>query len=373
MAIGGGNTRRVAIWAFSVAALVAPLGAGAAEISEEGSKVTLHGFLSQAWAKTDGEQYLGITDDGTTDYRNIALQLRFKLAERQSLVFQLGHESRGESPRDALRDDVELDWAFYEAQLGITTVRVGRIPLPLGIYSELRDAGHLLPFYGPPITIYGETSFATESIDGVGVTFNLFRESPWAVDLDVFGGESEFSEKGRASNAITLAQTRDDWGVRAWLNTPVEGLRVGFNHHSFKSPDSKVLQRSATQTADYLSLDWSRERWMVRSEYGKSDIELPFGLNADVDLGYLTLGFSPLPKFWIYLQAETREVAVTPRVQPTRKTFDGVGVSLTYALSERAVLKLEHSSIETTDVERVLTALEVPEVEVTIASISVAF
>jgi hypothetical protein len=367
MGIGRVSSRRLAVLCVGSLALT-PITAGAEDLA---SKFQIHGFLSQAWAKTDGEQYLGIPDDGTTDYRNLALQFRFQVADRQSLVFQLGHESRGESPRDAVRDEVEIDWAFYEAQLSKMSVRVGRIPLPLGIYSELRDAGHLLPFYGPPVTIYGETSYASESIDGIGLNFVFLEDSPWNLELDVFGGQGTISEKSRTAG-INIADTEDEGGARLWLNTPVEGLRVGLNHHYWKTEGSLVFRNGRKQELTYLSLDWTRDRWLVRSEYGEGDFALA-QLGADVGFGFATVGFSPLPKFWVYLQAERRDLSVTPKVQPDRKVHDSVGISLTYAVSERVVIKLEHQDIDTTDLDRLLGPMEIPNVKATIASISVAF
>ena len=367
MGIGGVSLRRLAALCVGSLAL-APITVGADDLS---SKFQIHGFLSQAWAKTDGEQYLGIPEDGTTDYRNLALQFRFQVADRQALVLQLGHESRGESPRDAVRDEVEIDWAFYEAQLSKMSVRVGRIPVPLGIYSELRDAGHLLPFYGPPVTIYGETSYATESIDGVGLNFVFLEDSPWNLELDVFGGQSTLSEKSRTTG-VKVSDTEDDFGARLWLNTPIEGLRIGFNHHEWKTEDSVVFRNGKTQDLSYLSLDWTRDRWLVRSEYGKGDFALA-QLGADVDFGYATLGYSPLPKLWVYLQGERRELSLTPKAQPDRRVHDSIGISLTYAVSERVVVKLEHQDIDTTDVDRLLGPLEIPNVKATIASLSVAF
>jgi len=369
--MGFGTARSLKAFLFVCLVLGIPIKASAETLGGDDSRLKIHGFLSQAWAKTDGEQYLGITKDGTFNYRNLALQLRFQLAEKQSLVFQLGHESRGESPRDAFRDEIELDWAFYEARLSNMSVRVGRIPLPLGIYSELRDAGHLLPFYGPPIIIYGETSFASDSIDGVGLTFNFFRESPWNVDLDVFAGESSFSEKSR-TGAFQVAQTRNDWGLRLWLNTPVEGLRLGFNHHSFEIVSSVVLLSNATQPFNYMSVDFTRERWLVRSEFGRGKFALPF-LEADVKLGYVTVGVSPLPRFWVYLQGEKRDTSITPKVQADRTSHKSLGISLTYAITDRVVAKAEYSDFDTVEVDRPVNPIEIPKVKATILSLSVAF
>jgi hypothetical protein len=364
MGIGRVSPRRLAaLWVGSL--VLAPLAAGADDLA---SKFQIHGFLSQAWATTDGEQYLGIPEDGTFDYRNVALQFRFQVAERQSLVFQLGHESRGESPRDAIRDEVEIDWAFYEAQLSKASIRVGRIPLPLGIFSELRDAGHLLPFYGPPTTIYGETSFASESIDGVGVNFRLFEESPWNLEADVFAGQSSLSEKSRG--AVQITDTRNDYGLRLWLNTPVEGLRIGYNHHEFETETSVVFRNGANQSLYYFSLDWTRDRWLVRSEAGQGDLLLGTR-KAEVTSGYVTLGYSPLPKFWVYLEGERRQISISP--SPTRRIHDSLSISLTYAVSERVVVKLEHRDLDTTDLDRQVSGGQVPNVKATIASFSVAF
>jgi hypothetical protein len=353
--------------------LAAPFAAQAADVDWD-SKIKIHGFLSQAWAKTDGEPYLGITKDGTTDYRNLALQLRFQVAEQQSLVFQLGHESRGESPRDALRDDVELDWAFYEAHVKDFSVRVGRIPLPLGIYSELRDAGHLLPFYGPPTTIYGETSYATETIDGASVNYVFFQESPWSLDADVFAGQGTISEKSRLLGT-KLTDTKDEWGFRVWLNTPVEGLRLGWNHHEFETEDSVTFRNDTAQVINYASLDWTRDRWLVRSEIGTGELKLPAaGIGATVTSGYVTLGYSPLPKFWVYVEGERRNLVRKPQIAPGRRLHDSLSVSLTYAVNERVVLKLERQDLDTTDLDRPLVAGEpTPNVKATIASISVAY
>lgn len=343
----------------------------AAESGDLGSKLKFHGFLSQAWAKTDGEPFLGITDEGTTDYRNVALQLRYQLAEHQSVVFQLGHERRGSSPREPFRDEVEIDWAFYEARFTSGAVRVGRIPVTLGIYGELRDAGHLLPFYGPPTVIYGETSFASEWVDGIGFSYNFGGDAPFNVELDAFFGEGEIFERSNFGG-VKVSSTEDDWGLRAWLNTPVEGLRVGLNHHSFQVPKSLVLRDGEKQTFTYASFDLNRDRYLVRAEFGKGDVLLPF-LEADLEIGYLTLGFSPFPRFWVYLQAESREVMLTPKVAPDTKSYESTGISLTYNISERVVVKAEHNDVTTSDLDRPVGLLQLADVKATLVSLSVAF
>ena len=76
--------------------------------------MSVHGFLTQAFAISDGNQILGIDKDGTTDYRNLALQFRYDMNDQSNVVIQFEHRRMGESPVLKLQQDVELDWGFFE-------------------------------------------------------------------------------------------------------------------------------------------------------------------------------------------------------------------------------------------------------------------
>src|SRR6185295_2209749 len=98
--------------------------------------ITVHGFLTQAYASTDGHQFVGITEGGTTDYRSAALQLRADMTRKDSFAILIAHERLGESPVMSFRDEVELDWLFYEHRFASSAVKVGRVQIPFGIYNE---------------------------------------------------------------------------------------------------------------------------------------------------------------------------------------------------------------------------------------------
>src|SRR6185295_799141 len=57
-------------------------------LSSLGSKITIHGFLSQAYARTDGSQILGIPKQGTADYRTAALQVRADITPSDTFAIQ---------------------------------------------------------------------------------------------------------------------------------------------------------------------------------------------------------------------------------------------------------------------------------------------
>jgi hypothetical protein len=80
--------------------------AQAQEESSGGVKITFHGYLTQAYAQSDGHQFLGITEDGTADYRTAALQIRADVNKDDAFVVQLSHERFGASGVHLIKDDV---------------------------------------------------------------------------------------------------------------------------------------------------------------------------------------------------------------------------------------------------------------------------
>lgn len=110
--------------------------------------LSVHGYLTQGFAISTDHQVHGISTEGTSDYRNLALQFRYDVDDQQNFIIQFSHERLGLSPIMQLEPDVELDWAYYEYKFNdIYSIKVGKIQMPFGIYNEFRDVGTLLPFY----------------------------------------------------------------------------------------------------------------------------------------------------------------------------------------------------------------------------------
>jgi hypothetical protein len=124
------------------------------------SKLFVHGYLTQAYARTNEHQLIGINDEGTTDYRMAALQFRYAITTNDNFVIQFSHERIGDSPVMQFKNDVELDWVFYEHRFNdATSVKVGKVQIPMGIYNEIRDVGTILPFYRPIFSFYFEGAY----------------------------------------------------------------------------------------------------------------------------------------------------------------------------------------------------------------------
>jgi hypothetical protein len=95
------------------------------EPSPEASKLTVHGFLSQAYGRADGETAFGIPNTGTTDYRTAALQFGYGLTDKDRLVIQLGHQRIGVADEGAFLPDVSLELpAAPKARFAIASLSV---------------------------------------------------------------------------------------------------------------------------------------------------------------------------------------------------------------------------------------------------------
>lgn len=334
-------------------------------------KLEIHGFLTQAWGEasfvsgpltdalgspTGVERDLGLDEDGTFDYRSLALQFRYSITDNDIMIVQLSHEANGISPVDALREDVELDWAFYEHRFGAhTRVKVGRFPIPLGIYNEIRDVGTILPFYRPAFSVYSEGGFTSESIDGIGFSRTIAPDSSWNLDLDLYYGEFEYFET-QAGNVVPAVS--EALGIQLWLNTPVSGLRFGYSYQDREETGGIFrFPGTATDSENWLaSVEGVFSKWSVRGEYRTYEPFIPAGLAgpARVDLElvswYVELGINATELLQFYAQVEQQAVTNTnPLLVGGSVDFDqrdDFGLAVNFAFSPQVVLKAEYHWLE---------------------------
>ena len=350
-------------------------GGGGESSSGPLSKLTVHGYLTQAYAEakfseggfanpTAEEIIFGIPEDGTFDYRTMAIQFRYEATPKDIMIVQLSSRSLGDSPINDTEDEIELDWAFYERRLtNYTSLKVGRVQIPLGIFNEIRDVGTVLPFYRPPFVIYREGSFTSETVDGLALAHTFNPDGAWSIDFDVYGGQYELLEANSftPTDPPAIATAEDVIGFQLWLNSPFDGLRFGASgqvrdvtggQEGLFRPFGKATRLETLQ----LSFDLNLEQFVGRVEYRIDDAdpdEVFFG--ARFDAYYVQLGYHPaaVPKFRIYAQAEFLDVSqdsedfIPPFGVPATRDLDTslrqeYAVALNYFFSPSVVLKAEH-------------------------------
>ena len=319
------------------------LGVAVAPASAQETKIQVHGYLTQAYGAASGGTYLGIPEGGTADYRTAALQFRFAASPSDQFVWQFSHRRLGQSPITQGEPELKLDWFFFNKQLGAVDLRVGRIPIPAGIYNEVRDVGVLLPLYRAPFDFYLEGAFTSETVDGLVAGTRLFPASPWNVELSLFGGRYDMTNRDvqydttgtPAAILPEVADVQTALGTQVWVNTPVDGVRAGFGASHL---DVRNGGFAGNWTEWHGSLD-ARTKWVtVQAEYRRFAIP-----DVDYTAGYVYGGVHATPELTLHGQLEFGDVVLT--TAPGTPSFDydrtkTVGAS--YAFRPDLVVKGEY-------------------------------
>jgi hypothetical protein len=307
--------------------------AQAQEESSGGVKITFHGYLTQAYAQSDGHQFLGITEDGTADYRTAALQIRADVNKDDAFVVQLSHERFGASGVHLIKDDVELDWIFYEHKFRNSAVKVGRVQIPFGIYNEVRDVGTLLPFYRPSHNFYGEAAYSSETIDGVVLSHSFQLGDRWGLDADVHYGDWKFISRDFVTGAYVNNSVDDSIGAELWLETPISGLRIGAGGMRY---DIEFAGVESKWNVYHVSVAGDFDRFAIHSEF--KDVDIGNGFHVLFD--YVHLGVNVTEKLSVNVQQDRfyQKFSGFPKFRADQDRVAGIN----YAFSPSLVLKTEH-------------------------------
>jgi hypothetical protein len=332
-------TRRAA--AIAALTLTAAPAAATAQIAAL-ENLQVHGYMNQGYGEASNLGIAGLPSaDATGDYRTVALLFRYNVTEKDAFVVQLRHRRLGMNPIQAAEPAMSFNWAYYQRKFGPgIDVKLGKLPLPRGIYNEIRAVGTVLPFYRAPQNVYIE---GYETVDGasIGKSFNLGKG--WSFDASTYGGGfSVDMAVPDATGKPQLLQARAEavHGTQTWLNTPLQGLRVGFSGMRFRS--RKMTDTSTTpwghQTV--VSVDGTFfNRLLVRGEYNNARLE---GGAIKVVSPYAQIGVQVTEKLSLNVQEEFQHntIKVGPMTVDYRNLRD-LAVGAKYAFHPGLVAKLE--------------------------------
>lgn len=217
----------------SAAVLLLLSSVAAEEDLAERLRLETHGFASFGWLQTWGNDWLGETRNGTTQFHEAALNAVARPIER----LRIGAQGFA---RDLGRYDnsrVVLDWAYadWRAADGFG-VRAGRVKIPTGLWNDLLDvdAGRTPAFL--PVSLYAVRArdlFLT--VDG-GLVYG-FAEAGGAGSLEwsLFAGDKRIADASGTAAVftdfgfgapVTDVETGLAWGGMLHWHTPLEGLGV---------------------------------------------------------------------------------------------------------------------------------------------------
>ena len=190
------------------------------------SPIEFHAALNTAVGKAKNLPIVGIPTYATFDYRTAMLQFRYKMTDKDQFVLQLLNRRLGTSPLQAAIPEVSMQWAYWQRKGSLGALKIGRAPMPRGIFNEIRFVGTVLPFFRPSFEIYGE---GRETVDGAVFTRRQPLGNGFSFDISAFGGSNEVRTQviTATGNSIRAFRGNNLKGVQGWLNLPFGETRIG--------------------------------------------------------------------------------------------------------------------------------------------------
>lgn len=309
-----------------------------AQISD---RLSIHGYLTQGYGIANGGQIFGIDENGTSDYGNAALQFRYAISSDDYAVMQFAHRRIGNSSLVFNESEVTVDWVYYGRRLGNAEVKVGRIPIPAGIYNEIRDVGVLLPLYRAPFNFYLEGSFTSETVDGVVASYLFGADKPWSVEIAGFAGQWDIDDRtdnGFVWQTQTVRATGGAGG-QFWVNTPLQGIRFGGGASRYDTHN--VATVGGLWKEWHASVDAQLPFVTAQAEHRY--IQFP---NGDYNTSYAYVGIRPIGGLTLHGMYDVADINVDIEMggMPINLDVDyndEITVGASYAVSPNMVVKGE--------------------------------
>jgi hypothetical protein len=224
------------------AAYAVPGVAGELDGSGSLSGVDVHGFVSQGYIKSTGNDYLAETKNaGSFDFTEVGINFTTQLTDRFRLGLQLFAYDLGKLGQyNASADWYYLDYHFRDA-LG---VRAGRLKMPLGLYNDIADIDAARVSVLLPSGLYPTTNrefFLAQT--GVEVYGYLRLDALGALDYRIFGGSLQVALPSQAGNVAQVSNYGIPYvgGGRLLWETPMGGLRLGLTGLALRAELTEVV------------------------------------------------------------------------------------------------------------------------------------
>ncbi len=246
-------------------------------------EINIHGYVSQGYLKTDENNYLVNSYDGSFEFTELGINFS-KQFDKLRVGLQLLSRDLGEFGNN----EIKLDWAMgdyhFKDYLGI---RVGKIKIPLGFYNQGRDVDMLRLPVMLPAAVYDEGNRDNVgSYQGVGLygytdcpvlgefdyefyygVMNSPIDSIWvkgtqekmAAQISAMLHSSSISSR---INSISTEYTIG--GAMRW--TPFDGLRLGITYSRSELDVNGTINLSPVVSSTLL-LDIDSRRTVYSAEY----------------------------------------------------------------------------------------------------------
>lgn len=282
-----------------------------------GQGVQLHGYGHAGYLVSENNDFLKADSAGTWDYHDIALLLTDDISERSKAWVQL-YQIYGEH---------RVDWAFVDYTFSNnSTLKLGQIKLPFGLYNDFRDVEYTRPSTLKPFLYQDVTEMVAEAYRGVGYNFQLGE----VLSVDLYAGKIVDFEDGEE-------EFKRLWGGRLSYTTSVPGL--SFMVSAFQSGVEEAGETGTINTTAF-SVDYHPEKVDLKFEIARKRV---FTETLESYYGQLAYTFAeswtPFVRY---------DYIATDKAESSDPSFyqQAVAVGLGYRINDNFSARLEHHFIK---------------------------
>lgn len=200
---------------YRTALLVAAvLGAVPAAAASPAADLQVHGFLSQGWVLSQGNNVNGSSDDshGSGEFRELGVNASWRPLGALLVSGQMAAVEAGKAiDEDVLLEYGLVDYTALQGERGRLGARAGKLKLPIGFYNDSRDVVFTRPGILLPNSVYLETNGAR--------AFGYFSLESAALYGDWYAGDHALYAEVLAAGPQRL----DDAAESAILRTTASG------------------------------------------------------------------------------------------------------------------------------------------------------
>jgi hypothetical protein len=241
----------------------------------------VHGFLSQGFILSEGNDFYGDSTAGSFEYYEAGLNGMLKLRPELSVSAQVLLRDAGPTDDGGPRLDFAFaDYRFLTGELGEAGLRAGRVKNAYGLFNDTRDVVFARPGILLPLSVYFESQGARSllfSSNGVqaygGLSLGghyLSLVTTYAPDHDLGSSEEErlvgsLADQGKVSmREFRSARLQDDWGNGRWTTA----LSYVHGRLDFQPDPGAPTDFDFDFDLYMLSGRYNGERYSLTAEYG---------------------------------------------------------------------------------------------------------
>lgn len=248
--------------------------------------VQIHGFASQSYIHTDGNNFFGHSqDNGSLDFTEMGINGSWRPFSQLQASMQVVYRRAGKTDDSLVRIDFGfLDYSFISSADNLLGIRVGRVVNPYGLYNDTRDMPFTRPSILLPQSIYFDRNRQL-ALSGDGVQlYGEYHFGNSAIFLQTNAFYSRANDPsfkyGFARDLPGNMEGRLSWVGRLMYEWDAGRVRIGVSSTELNAkyePAGGPVNLAAgnfTFSPILVSVQYNAEHWSLTGEYALRPTDL---------------------------------------------------------------------------------------------------